>query len=71
MATISLTDIIFATVRFRGRDVLRLKLEGVSSYSEIVARVLKFVKGIRGIMTIDLRNSSQGWTSRRQLMVAA
>lgn len=70
MATISLTDIIFATVTLRGRVLAQIRINGVSSYSEILSRVLGKLKGLRGLITVDLRNSSQGWTARRSLMVA-
>lgn len=70
MSTISLTDEIFATVTLRGATLARVRINGVGSYSELLARLLSTIQGIRGMLTLDLRNSSQGWTVRRSLLVA-
>lgn len=70
MAKISLDDIIFATISMRGKILARLRLDGISSYSEILSRLLKSVAGLRGMATVDIRNSSQGWTTRKSVMLS-
>lgn len=68
MATILSSDIIFATIRQRGRILTTLRLSGITSLSEIVTAL----HGIaRGIATIDLRNGTQGWSRRHTVMLAA
>lgn len=69
MATISLNDIIFATISLRGRISARVQLCGVSSFSDILARLLPSVSGGRGLATVDIRNGSQGWSVRRSVML--
>ncbi len=68
MATIESSDIIFATIRQRGQILTTLRLSGITSLSEIVSSL----HGIaRGLTTIDLRNGSQGWSSRHTVLLAA
>lgn len=67
MVTLSSTDIVYATLRQRGRIVDTIRLSGVTSLSEVVTRL----KGIAaGLTTIDLRNGTQGWSSRHTVMMA-
>lgn len=70
MATISLSDIIFATITVRGQVMATLKLCGVSSYADVLSRLLAAVKGWRGVATVCVRNSSQGWSASRSLMLS-
>lgn len=66
MKTLSPTDIIFATIRQRGRILDIVRLSGVASLSDILCRL----KGLfAGLTTIDLRNGSQGWSSRHTVMI--
>lgn len=68
MKTLSPTDIIFATIRQRGRIIDIIRLSGVVSLTDIIKRL----KGLfSGLTTIDLRNGSQGWSSRHTVMIPA
>lgn len=69
MATISTTDILYATVSQRGTTVATLTLSGVSSLSEIISRIKEVVKGTLGLFTLNLRNSSQGWREQRNILL--
>ena len=62
------SDIIFATVRQRGRLLANLRISGVTSVNDILGRLSG---KISGLATIDLRNSTQGWQRRHTVMIAA
>lgn len=68
MKTISCTDIIYATVRRRGMTVASLCLSGIHSLKELICRVREALGGAGGLVTLLLRNGSQGWTDRRSLV---
>ncbi|MDE6101130.1 MAG: hypothetical protein K2L46_07345 [Paramuribaculum sp.] len=70
MATISLNDVIFATLSLRGKICASIRTDGVTSYAEILSLLLRKSGISRGLATVDLRNSSQGWTARRSVMIA-
>lgn len=70
MATIAFSDIIFATITLRGKVMACLKLNGVKSYAEVLARLLAAVSGGRGMATVHVRNSTQGWAASRSVMLA-
>ena len=70
MATISFSDEIFASITLRGNLLARVRLNGVGSYSEILASLLKAAGRVHGLATVDVRNSSQGWSARRSVMLA-
>lgn len=70
MAKISLTDVIHATLRLRGMSLATINVSGVSSFSEILSRLMAAATGaMRGLATVELRNTSQGWSTRRNVMV--
>lgn len=70
MAKISLTDVIHATFRLRGMSLATINVSGVSSFSEILSRLMAAATGaMRGLATVELRNTSQGWSTRRNVMV--
>lgn len=68
MATILSSDEIFATVSQRGRVMSSLRLSGITSLSDILRAI---GNEIRGLATIELRNSTQGWQRRHTIMFAA
>lgn len=76
MAKISLTDIIYATLRLNGTIAATLRLDGVSSFAEILSRVLKALPSTgrnlrRGLASIEIRNGAQGWSTRRNILLPA
>ncbi len=71
MATISLSDEIFATLHLRGNSVTSLRIKGVSSFAEILSRLIKSAPALcRGMATVEIRNGSQGWAARRAVMLS-
>ena len=69
MATINCTDIIYATVKMRGRTLASLSINGVTSFKEVVREVRASIGSVAGLATMQLRNSSQGWTQSSALLL--
>lgn len=70
MKTISCTDVIFATVTRFGRPVASLCLSGITSINEILSRIRRTLSDTSGLITLNLRNSTQGWTSSQNYRFA-
>lgn len=68
MATITCTDTIFATVKLRGVTLASFTLRGMSSFSDVVRHVRSSVGDVAGLATLQLRNSSQGWSRSSALL---
>ncbi len=69
MATISSTDTIFATVKQRGSMVANIRISGVETMAHIMREVRTQLGAVSGLLTIDLRNQSQGWNTRQSIML--
>ena len=70
MNTVNNSDKIFATVINHGVTIYRTTIEGARSFEEIIRTVSHSLRGIAaGIVTIVLRNSTQGWALRRSLRI--
>lgn len=69
MKTISCTDVIFARVSLCGRMVASLCLSGISSLSELYQHIRRELGASVGLVTVQLRNGSQGWTDRRHVLL--
>lgn len=69
MKTISCTDIIFARVSMCGRMVASLCLSGISSLNELYQQIRRELGSRLGLVTVQLRNGSQGWTDRRHVLI--
>jgi len=67
MGTINTSDIIFATLT-RGRStILRRTITGIESLSDIVRQIRPSETEGYGLYTLDVRNTTKGWTYRRPL----
>lgn len=71
MATVSLNDVIFATLTLRGAIKAHVRLSGISTFTQILSRLQACVPGLRGMATVEVRNSSQGWNYRSQVFLAS
>jgi hypothetical protein len=60
--TINTDDILFATVISHGSTIASLRFSGASSYNDVVKHVKNSLNNTLGLITINLRNRSQGWT---------
>lgn len=68
MATINCTDIIFATVKLRGKTLASLTLNGMTSFSDVVREVRTSIGNVAGLATLQLRNPTQGWSHNSALL---
>jgi hypothetical protein len=67
MATIQSDDVVFATLTQRGSTLASLKLSGITSMTHLLEYVHRYAGTLRGMATLVVRNSSQGWTSKQAL----
>lgn len=70
MGKINTSDIIYATITQRGRQIGSFRLSGLESFSEIVRAVRRLSSGVIGLVTVTLRNGTQGWRHTRSIMIA-
>lgn len=70
MEKISINDIIFATATIRGSIATTLRLSGLKSMSEVIAAIKKELGVVGGLLTITLRNMTQGWSQSKSLYLA-
>ncbi len=72
MAKIHFSDSLFVNVIMQGRLLLTLKLTGFSSAVELMKHLRKQLTQYAGqLLTLELRNSTQGWSRRDAVLFAA
>lgn len=72
MTEITFSDKIFVTVSDRGARLLNLSLSGITSLKELMQQLAEMLHQYRGkLLTLELRNSTQGWHRENQLLLAA
>ncbi len=69
MGAINKSDIIFATLLQRGKQIVSIRLSGMTSWDEIINFIRKAVFDCVGLTTLRLRNGSQGWTQQRSIIM--
>ncbi|MDE6366555.1 MAG: hypothetical protein K2L33_03120 [Muribaculaceae bacterium] len=72
MANISYRDVIFVTVLDRGTSLLNLSVSGFNSAKELMQHLHGMLHQYAGrLLTLQLRNSTQGWSRENQMLFAA
>lgn len=66
MATINPSDILFATITQHGRTITSLQLCGLSTFSDVLKKLRPTINAL-GLVTLKLRNSTQGWEQQYPL----
>ena len=62
------TDTVYATVTVPGGSTLaRLTLSGFVSVAEIMKSICGGLRGVAGLVTVEIRNSTLGWLERRSV----
>ncbi len=61
------SDVVFVNVMAIGRQVMTVTLSGNSSVEELMENVKVRLSGLDGLLTVNLRNSSQGTAAKRVL----
>ena len=71
MEKISINDIIFATAKIKGRVTASLRLSGIMSMADIIREIKKEIGSASGLLTISLRNMTQGWSRQKSVYLSA
>lgn len=71
MKTINLSDTLFVTLTQFGSVVINFSICGITSMAELLMAVRKKMSGRAGIVTMNLRNRTQGWSRTEALLLAA
>ncbi|MBD5178806.1 MAG: hypothetical protein HDR46_06830 [Bacteroides sp.] len=72
MAKISVTDILFVNVLDHGRSLLQLSVSGITSAKELMQQLREMLHQYNGkLLTLQLRNSTRGWSRENQMLFAA
>lgn len=71
MGKINSTDILFATLTRGCNTVCRHTITGIESIAEIVRMIRPDNPGGFGIYTLEIRNSTAGWSHRRPISFSA
>lgn len=61
------SDTVFVNVMAIGRQVMTVTLSGNASLEELMDEVKSRLAGLDGLLTVNLRNSSQGTATKRVL----
>lgn len=70
MARISPDDNLFATVISRGREVFSFQGKGISGFPDLLEKLRDHTPGCGGMVTINVRNSSQGWSHSQAIYLS-
>lgn len=71
MAKIDYTDILFVSVSQQGRSLAQMTISGIRSVKELMQRLRQTLHQYSGLLTVQLRNSTQGWSRENQILFAA
>lgn len=61
MKAINSSDTLFVTVTRLGRTVLSTSISGADSLGDVTRSILPQLPAAAGLVSISLRNGSQGW----------
>lgn len=64
-------DTIRATILRHGMTIANLSISGVNSLSAAINKILSSLGRTPGLITIVLRNTTQGWTQRHSVSMAS
>ena len=68
MAKFSPLDILYVTIDQNG-SFFKSEYSGVSSWKELLALLRPGLTGMSGLLTVNVRNASAGWSARQSLLV--
>lgn len=71
MATLTVNDTIFATVSTGSNTILNHTLSGAASINDAIRIICRELAGYIGLVTVYLRNSTQGWLEKRVVRLTA
>jgi len=62
-------DRIYVAINIMGRRVSEFATSMVADFTELIGEVRHYTHGMRGLVTLSIRNASRGWTVDRPLML--
>ncbi len=69
MAQISSSDIICATVSSAGRQLLSIRISGMTSMKAVIEHIMTTLDNCLGLVTLHIRNLTEGWTTRHSIRI--
>lgn len=69
MKYITYTDTIFITIMQLGRTLTMVRLSGIVDATHLKEKIAELSSHFTGMVNVLLRNGSQGWNYRYNLMV--
>lgn len=70
MEKITFNDIIFATATIRGK-VKNFRFSGLMSIADVIKAIKQEIGAVSGLLTISLRNMTQGWSREKSIYLSA
>lgn len=67
--SINSTDRLYLTVMTGRKTLASLNISGVNNMNDIFRYVLDNTQGQKGLLTLYLRNSTQGWVQQHSMVV--
>lgn len=72
MTNISYNDRLYVNVNMRGTSLLNMSLSGFSSMKELMQHLSVVLRQYAGqLLTLQLRNSTRGWSRTDSMLFAA
>lgn len=72
MAKILYTDRLFVNVLLNGASLLNISISGIGSVKELMQRLHGALHQYAGrMLTLEVRNSTQGWNRTNTVLLAA
>ena len=65
------SDTVYAKIIYRGKNILSPNLSGITTMHELYSTVASATKQLHGMVTLSLRNLTQGWNISRSLIISA
>lgn len=69
MATINRTDRLFVTISHGGTNLYSTEMSGLSTIGEVYLHIKKQADIEPGMVTLHLRNSTQGWSQQHNFVL--
>jgi hypothetical protein len=69
MATINTSDTIMASATHMGKTLATVNANGFASFADVVAMLRAKAGSVVGMISINLRNFTQGWSEKRTLYI--
>lgn len=71
MKTISTEDVLYITAQHRGVVLANMQMSGAGSMADITRQIRNIITGCCGLVNINLRNVSQGWSRNYNVCATA